>query len=61
MPAKAGIQCPKESIRPRFHPWIPAFAGMTYIGRRDRKAASTGSNVPSPSLRSGACRARRVG
>jgi len=51
MPAKAGIQSHV----------IPAFAGMTYNGRRCRNSAAAGANVPSPSFRSGARRARRSG
>jgi len=41
IPAQAGIQGRKESVRRRFHLWIPAFAGMTYNRRRGRKAAAT--------------------
>jgi len=59
MPAKAGIQGRKDSIRRRFHPWIPAFAGMTPNGRHGRKAASAGADVLSLPHRSGARHARR--
>jgi len=59
IPAFAGIQGRKESVRRRFHLWIPAFAGMTYNGRRGRKADATkrlalhhgGASGPCPLLR----------
>jgi len=47
MPAQAGIQSWKESIRRLFHHWIPASAGMTTIGDRKRRAGTARqSGVP---------------
>jgi len=74
MPAKAGIQGRKDSIRPRLHHWIPACAGMTadrthrpferrppILPPRRRGRRRYGPDVQSPPLRSGARRARRSG
>jgi len=37
IPAKAGIQGRRDSIRQTFQHWTPAFAGVTYNRRRGRR------------------------
>jgi len=54
MPAKAGIQGRNDSMRRRFHHWIPAFAGMTSRGNVGR-AMPAGPTIRRALPRHGRC------